>query len=371
MRLSDILNFGVVYAPWPIEIDKKIIDGHLMRRSPVCIKKCSPTPTCADIATASLENVCPHGLSFFRTKIGGDDITVLGVKGPNNPNISAPHLKDALKGRTVTDDDVKKWVDGLTRFSKGVEEDFLRRQSEMLDPLHDPIRLARQIQSISHNLVQKEIPGRTLDEQVDRASPELKSLVKAADLLSDSFDLLTIYFNPDSASFGRKSYISLHGLLRKIVSILGIYDPSDNDGEPVRIFLNGSCYRQVLVHESFKLVPFALISNAVKYCLEGPIRVELTERQGYVSVAVESMGPLIEQDELLRIFEKRGRGRWAAKVAGGSGVGLYLAKIISEANGFELRASSVRQSGRQLKGVPLAINTFSFEMPVGANVTKS
>jgi hypothetical protein len=205
--------------------------------------------------------------------------------------------------------------------------------------------------------------GRLFRESLDRASPELKSLVKAADLLSDSFDLLTIYFNPEAASYGRSYYLSLHGLLRKLVSIFTISDAFEHTDAAPRIYLTGTFHRNVKLRESFKLVPFALITNAIKYCAEGAVRVIIIELTRSVEVAVESVGPLIEQDELLHIFDKRFRGKWAIKHSSGSGVGLYLANIVATANGFSIKVKSSPKD-RQINGIPIATNRFSFELPL-------
>jgi anti-sigma regulatory factor (Ser/Thr protein kinase) len=310
------------------------------------------------------EGVCIHGMSYFQIKVREYAVTILGVRSSNNPNATKPHLKNSLKGRLVTSQQVLDWASKTGSLLAAVENEFLRRQSELLDPLHDPIKLGRKIESIATRLVATD-PSRPLEEQIDRAPPDLKSLVKAAGLLSASFDLLTIYFNPDAASFGRKTYISLHGLLKKLVSILSNPDTSEENSNPVRIFLNGECRRNVSVYESFKLVPFALISNAVKYSADGTVRVNLMDRAGTIEVSVESVGPLIEPEELGLIFNKRFRGKWAAKVAPGSGVGLYLAKIVADANGFTIRVTSNKQSNLS-KDKPLATNRFVFEISAGA-----
>jgi hypothetical protein len=233
----------------------------------------------------------------------------------------------------------------------------------MLDPLHDPTRLAHLVETIAARLLNKHFPGRSTQEQLELADNDMKSLIKAAGLLSDSFALLTIYFNPQAASYGRKSYISLHGLLMKLVSIFRIQD--DAEGDPIRIFLEGQSFRQVRVFESFKLIPFALISNAVKYSLLGGIRVTVVERQRGIEVVVESHGPWIEPDELDSIFEKRVRGKWATHVAQGTGVGLYLAQVVAYANGTEITVTSQRTGEKTADGIPLATNRFRFELGFG------
>lgn len=360
MQLIEALRSGAICIPWPIYVAGEIFDGQNMHLSSICQKKCGNTPACGVDFDVNGEGVCDHGMSYFQVRVREFTVTLLGVRSINNHNSSKPHLKDALKGRLVDFQQLLSWASKAENLLAAIDNEFLRRQSELLDPLHDPIKLGRQIESIANRLVGTD-PLRPLDEQIERASPDLKSLVKAAGLLSDSFDLLTIYFNPDAASFGRKSSISIHGLLKKLVNILSNPDSTEDNSNPVRIELNGLCYRKILVYESFKLVPFALISNAVKYSSDGRVRVNLIDRAGVIEVSVVSVGPLIEPDELEVIFNKRVRGKWAIKSATGSGVGLYLAKIVADANNFNIRVTSSRHNTSS-KDRPSATNRFFFEI---------
>jgi hypothetical protein len=359
MDINKLLASGAVYTPWPVVIDGVIYNGQKMRVSSICSKKCDRSPACAHQESARLDNICQHGLSYFRLNLGAHTGTIFGVRGPANVVTRAGVLKQELKGRTVTPEEVKNWQHKLTSLLDSVEEEFLQRQSEMLDPIHDPIRLANQILTIANRLVQKEFGDSPVD--FENASPDVKSLVKAAELLSDSFDLLTIYFNPAAATFGRKSYMPLHGLLYKLVRVLRIQDTGDEG--PVRVYLDGECHRPIHAHESFKLIPFALISNAIKYTLSGSVRVRTIERLSSIEVSVESLGPLIEPDEMEAIFQKRKRGRWARSMTtSGTGVGLYLAQIVAEAHEMQIKVASFKQGERAINGIPIALNRFSFEI---------
>ncbi|WP_157995144.1 ATP-binding protein [Peristeroidobacter soli] len=304
-------------------------------------------------------------MSFVVVSLRNARLTFFGLRGERNPNSAHKVLKPFLKGRFASIDEVKSKVAAVEQLLHAIDSEFLGRQSEMLEPLHDPARLARQIDTIAGRLMAKILPEGTDEERFQRADSDLRSLVKAAGFLSDSFDLLTIYFNPAAASFGRKSFISLHGLLLKLAHVFRIQDGEDGDAGS-RIFLSGQSFKNVRVFDSFKLVPFALISNAVKYSLSGAIRIAITERLHTVEVMVESQGPYIEDDEIQTIFNKRQRGRWARQVAEGRGVGLYLAQVVARANGSEIRVSSQLVGNKKIRGVPLATNRFSFELLAGA-----
>jgi signal transduction histidine kinase len=85
-----------------------------------------------------------------------------------------------------------------------------------------------------------------------------------------------------------------------------------------------------------------LLDNAVKYGpAGGPVRVHISQRDGAVELAVEDSGPGIAPDDLPHVFDPFFRSA-AARAAGvrGVGLGLSVARRISEAMGARLTADS-------------------------------
>jgi hypothetical protein len=361
MKLIELFQTNAMFAPWPTLVSGKAISNTLLRESITCARKCGSNHECAHAGNAG-ENQCRYGMSFYKLGIAEETIVIYGLRGQSNTTTLNKYNKEGLKGRSITIDKIEKWVVGINSLLSLIEKEFQSRQSEMLDPLHDPVRLAKQINTIANRLVQNNSHGSSLERQIDNASNELKTLVKAAGLLSDSFDLLTIYFNPAAATFGRRSAVSLHGLITKLISIFRIHDAGVTRSSTT-IFMNGSCYRSVFIHESFKLIPFALLSNAVKYSMQGNIEVVVDDRRNYVELSVSSTGPFIEENERILIFEKKGRGKWAEKFIDGRGVGLYLADIIARAHSTSISVISAK-TGNFINGIPTARNTFSVHVPV-------
>lgn len=360
MRLRELLATGAVRTRWPMSIDGHVIASSDLGPSPVCCRKCSQFRSC-DQTKSPGEHQCTHGMTYYVLKISDQIVTVYGLRGERNTTRINSYNRDGFRGRSVSYQAVQDWAHSITQLLAVVESEFSARQSEMLDPLHDPMRLAKQVNTIANRLVQMHSHGATLEQQIGNASTELKTLVKASDLLSDSFDLLSIYFNPDAAAFGKRVATSPHGLITKLIAIFRI-DDGGITRSSTKIFVTGSCYRNILVHESFKLIPFALLSNAIKYSMLGNIDVVVDDRRQYVELSVTSTGPYIEDSERELIFTKRGRGRWAEKLTDGRGVGLYLAQIIARAHGSNISVKSSRL-GQFQDEVPLARNTFSLQIP--------
>ncbi|SDA56537.1 Signal transduction histidine kinase [Pseudomonas sp. NFPP33] len=366
MLLKDVIATGAISIPWSCSIQGVILPGN-SGFAKTCERNCKTTRACLSTKNSG-EGICPHGVSYFSNTVGAAQVVVFGVKGRLSPTKASRHIKQDLKGRNLDHATFNKWIQSLSNLDKVIDSHILERQSELLDPLHDPIRLARQLEAISIRLLDQHstASARTLDAQLDQASTEMKSLVKAAGLLNDYFDLISIYFNPAAARFGRPYSTSLHGILRKITSILSGFETTE-DGIRAKINLRGESYRNFNLRESFKIIPFSLISNAVKYCLSGDVTVSLREMQDRAEVSVTSQGPPIEKEELELIFQKKYRGKWSRDIRKGEGVGLYLAKIVADAHNIEISATSQRLGGQKIGDTPLATNIFRFEIPFQIN----
>jgi K+-sensing histidine kinase KdpD len=95
--------------------------------------------------------------------------------------------------------------------------------------------------------------------------------------------------------------------------------------------------RQVLVN---------LLSNAVKYTVAGDeVEVRAGVEDGAVEVSVRDNGPGIASDDQRTIFEKFGRASTARGSKPGAGLGLFIARSITEAHGGSLEVVSQEGAG--------------------------
>jgi signal transduction histidine kinase len=98
-----------------------------------------------------------------------------------------------------------------------------------------------------------------------------------------------------------------------------------------------------------------LIDNAVKYSPAGePVEVRVGQADGAVRVTVQDHGPGIDAADQRLIFEKFGRVASGSSKPG-TGLGLYIARSITEAHGGSLDVSSGPGRGA----------TFTLTLPVG------
>jgi signal transduction histidine kinase/CheY-like chemotaxis protein len=90
---------------------------------------------------------------------------------------------------------------------------------------------------------------------------------------------------------------------------------------------------------------FNLLGNAIKFTQDGSVTLRLRYAREMALVEVRDTGPGMAQDDLDRIFEPFTRGASAAGGAAGSGLGLTIAKMLTDLMGGELSATTVLGQG--------------------------
>lgn len=94
--------------------------------------------------------------------------------------------------------------------------------------------------------------------------------------------------------------------------------------------------RQILIN---------LLGNAIKFTGAGQVVFRIRHARELAVVEVEDTGPGMSEEELARIFEPFARGHSASHGAPGAGLGLTIAKMLTDLMGGELGASSVPGQG--------------------------
>jgi signal transduction histidine kinase len=107
--------------------------------------------------------------------------------------------------------------------------------------------------------------------------------------------------------------------------------------------------RQVLIN---------LRGNSLKFTAEGGIKIKTEISGKFVKVVVSDTGrgiPLKQQSLLFHKFQQTGESLFTRDTAGGSGLGLYISKMMIEGMGGEIKLEKSEEG----KG-----STFSFSLPI-------
>ena len=358
-NVASLLKMRLVDVPWPIRVDDETIEGRLGQNK-ICTTKCHEK-TCWYTASSIIGTVCPLGLTVYETSIGREKVKVIGVVGPSFKDKVPKHneYKEACKGRSVSAEAVQSWVGEVKEFLDAIDTQQKEALAIALEPLHDAMRLARDVSQLAERTIGEQAGG-THAERFENASESHKSLVKSANLLVDTFDLLEVYLNPEAAKFGQLRSVEIYKLLDKLCKIAS--NARASQSRP-RVVLHGNTRRSYDVYETFKLIPFCLLDNAQKYSRDGAdVKVQISEQPTSVLIEIKSQGPLIPKADQKKIFERRFRGEAAVQAhPSGMGVGLYVSDIVAQAHNMKIQVTSIG-TGFQVGGIDQAVNTFSFEL---------
>jgi signal transduction histidine kinase len=94
-----------------------------------------------------------------------------------------------------------------------------------------------------------------------------------------------------------------------------------------------------------------LVSNALRYTPEGGhIHLAVTKQLGSVAFSVSDNGPGVPPEDLASIFNRFWRGeRSRSRASGGAGLGLAIARQLTEAQGGQISAQNLPEGGLQVR----------------------
>lgn len=93
--------------------------------------------------------------------------------------------------------------------------------------------------------------------------------------------------------------------------------------------------------EKFNQIVSNILDNSIKYTRKGYVELDLIEDQENVKIIIKDTGIGMDEETKLTIFEKFQRSENAKKInIAGSGLGLYVAKVMVEAHGGKIVVES-------------------------------
>ena len=356
----------IIYSisPFPTidPLSKELKDGSKYPQSPEC-KSCR-SKSCCETEIKS-ENkypsfICEKGLLVIVTSTPSYKLLINGLLTEKYQKL--PHaLRSKRRAYKIDPKEVTSWLDlvlpQIDLALLGYRQDII---NDTVNVLHD-ISSATKI--VNRNLEDffkvSDVDLNDLEAEGPRDWKQTKALdlLNSVRLLSDFLKLPAIAVNPGSASVEPKRKTNLYSLVYRVSATF----KGEARRKHLDLYTSGSSHLKFDLFDTFVLLPFILIENAIKYSVpNNRIGVAVNEvSQSMAKVTIDSVGPKI--DTGLPIFDKGFRSpEGVAFVRTGKGYGLYIADIVAKAHQVKIDVSSV-----QLPESPHYLNTFSFDLRGG------
>lgn len=180
------------------------------------------------------------------------------------------------------------------------------------------------------NETQEEFLGVVLSES-DRLTSLINDLLDVEKLESGNITLKKTHLN--IAKLAKDVFTTMDRLANE----KGITMKITHQDEEVLVMADRKRMHQVLAN---------LISNAIKYTMEGEMGIDFISSNGYVEIIVWDTGIGITPKEQERLFERFYRvDNSMTREVGGTGLGLFITKNIIELHGGSMRVESEKGKG--------------------------
>lgn len=255
----------------------------------------------------------------------------------------------------------------------GYTKEFEKREIETFaDGLFQLISERNEKVEANLNLLVHDL--RRLSGAIYHAAEEAKSFLEARD-----FDNLRIRLGnvtaaqtmlkirTDLIDFQENTSVTLNEIdvpiYRRVDKVVRCFTPLANSGG-IRIAISGSSFSSVHGPDIFEIIPYILIDNALKYSPRNEeVGVFVGDRDGSTQMTIRSLGPVVEAEEIGRVFDNGFRGRNAVKSGKpGSGIGLFLARNLLDRFGATITMMQ-GQSRHLIRGVEMSETTFAVDIP--------
>lgn len=243
----------------------------------------------------------------------------------------------------------------------------------VLDSMHElryfNQRLKNLTESMTKQLSIHQIgQGKPLNVNADNADQirmMAEGMLDLSQLFRTRLDFIDVELNPDAIGQMEIGSISIYGKFDKARKMLN----SAARGRKVKIVLASEevVKREIEAYSIIDIMPYMLLDNAVKYSPEhNAVNVEFHYYTSCTEIEIESFGPWINDEEIIRITDKHFRGENALKSNKivGRGLGLYFVKYICDLHDISIKFKS-GAPGVNISGVPYSTFKVTLSIPWG------
>ena len=262
---------------------------------------------------------CPSGYAAYVSSLSADEQIWVVVHGLKVVGVSSVQgREDALSIRLKPQE--------VEAFTKRAIEALSQSKDKLRHVMRSNIHEVRSINADIYNAVYR------LKEDLEaygynhsRDFNTVRNIEELSEILRTRTDVLDVVSNPALLQAAR-SPIPIYRAFDRVVRSLSPTASSEN----VRLSLTGSSTGRVNGISLFDVIPYLMVQNAIKYAPgNSAVQIHFSENSSRVCAHLTSVGPVVEEDEMARIFISGFRGRYAQQVTPeGTGFGMNLLKTL-------------------------------------------
>lgn len=328
----------------------------------------------ADIRNKSGFHVCPYGFSSHVAHKGDMSLIYTGLKVEGyfnhaiNRRIKSGEFIPLIQQKVVEENIFELMqLEAITPGSLPIQNDSQQRLEEIEEKINEKrefiefviheIRnlnatVKRQAEEASFRISQEETAWEGVKYRVD-------NIFATSSLISTRLDVYDLTENPEILSVEARRPIRIYAKFEKVRHCLETIFNDKN----LQVRFDGQSYHRLQAWSIFDILPFLILENAIKYTPKNQtISISFKEIDTGLIVQISSVGPVLRTEEESQVFEKKFRGA-NARTHSGSGLGLFLAKIICDLHSIEITAHSIPSSTRELGGEVVADFLVSIQFP--------
>jgi len=344
--------------PYPYFDSKGQAYDGCLKLIPSQCKKCKYSCYSKNLITSKISN-CPKGFNIYYLDLI-EKIIVFGIVIKEYQQKLPRKKKKQFDESIIELKEIENWEKKINNLINSIIDYKDRKVKDNYDLLHDIVPTISLILRSVESLINKS-QGVTFEEKVENSEYNLKTLYHSIDLLDNRLKIMPLISNPESAKFGQVTKCSPYKIFDKVCRLFRETANRKN----VRLNLHSDKYItfEPHVYDSFMTLPFLLIENSIKYSVkDGTVDIYLKQSKDSVKIYVTSFGPIVKEENKLRIFDKGFKDPNAQKFSSkGAGIGLYLADIVAKAHNFEIEYRTKGKIAIE-NGIEIAENEFSIEL---------
>lgn len=319
-----------------------------------CRRNCGSNKKCLEYYR-KLENAdigiyqCPYGFSSYVFEIEGDKFifSCLRIEKHYVRNKLLPKIKDEAKEyRELPLSSVEKYAEAYKEFF--LSQNKYEKYKKFVDDIfHDIRKFNQQIKYKNDKIYKKAQQNNKRFGDILESAKSIQQLGWFLTLRLNNHDFI---YNEELLMADVKSSYNIYRIIDKVKKC--IKERADEKNIKIEMNSKFEC-KDMQAYDCIELLPYIFLDNAIKYSTNGEIiHIDIKETGEFQHVRICSLGPIIHEYELPKLFEQGYRSENAVKLTqDGMGIGLYTASCICKLNDIKLEIASSPYVVKKVKNI--------------------